>query len=75
MQECDCCTWLLAYDRIFSRQTNYRNERFTVSKDGNRLDYEISVTDPVNLVGTVAWDAAWHWIPGAKILPYECELQ
>ena len=49
-------------------------ERFTVSEDGKRLDYEVSVTDPENLVGAATWDAAWKWIPGTKIMPFEREL-
>jgi len=49
-------------------------ERFTVSDDGKWLDYEVSVTDSENLVGAATWDAAWQWIPGTKIMPFECEL-
>ena len=49
-------------------------ERFAVSDDGMRLDYEVTVTDPENLVGTATWDAAWKWVPGTKIMPFECEL-
>ncbi len=49
-------------------------ERFTVSGDGTRLDYEISVTDPENLVVPAIWDAAWKWVPNTRIMPFECEL-
>lgn len=49
-------------------------EQFTVSEDGKRLDYEVSVTDPENLLEPATWDAAWKWIPGTKIMPFECEL-
>ena len=49
-------------------------ERFTVSVDGKRLDYEVSVTDPENLVGAATWDAAWKWVANTKIMPFECEL-
>jgi len=48
-------------------------ERFTVSEDGNRLDYEVAVTDPPNLVEPAIEDAAWRWVPGTRIRPYECE--
>ena len=48
-------------------------ERFTVSDDGSQLDYEVTVTDPENIVGSVTWDAAWKWLPGTKIMPFECE--
>ncbi len=49
-------------------------ERFTVSVDGKRLDYEVSVTDPENLIEPAVWDAAWKWVPGTRIMPFECEL-
>jgi len=48
-------------------------ERFTVSEDGKRLDYEVSVTDPENLVEPATWDAAWQWVPDTKIMPFECD--
>ena len=48
-------------------------ERFTVSEDGNRLDYEVAVTDPPNLLEAAIEDAAWQWVPGIEIRPYECE--
>jgi len=48
-------------------------ERFTVSDDGKRLDYEVSVSDPENLVEPATWDAAWKWVPGTKIMPFECD--
>ena len=50
-------------------------ERFTLSQDGNDLAYEISATDPENLVEPAVWDAAWTWIPGTIIRPYECEVE
>ena len=46
----------------------------TISDDGKRLDYEVSVTDPENLVGAATWDAAWKWVTNTKIMPFECEL-
>lgn len=49
-------------------------ERFSLSQDGNDLAYEISVTDSENLVEPVVWVAAWTWIPGTIIRPYECEV-
>ena len=48
-------------------------ERFTVSEDGSRLDYELTVTDPENLVEPAIWDSAWSWVPGTEIRPFECE--
>lgn len=50
-------------------------ERFTVSEDGSRLDFEVTITDPENLVGSATWDAAWKWVPGTKIMPFECDLE
>jgi len=50
-------------------------ERFTLSDDGSRLEHEISVTDPPNLVEPAVWDATWQWIPGTVIRPYECDLE
>ena len=49
-------------------------ERFSLSQDGNELDYEIAVTDSENLVEPVVWVAAWTWIPETIIRPYECEV-
>ena len=49
-------------------------ERFTLSEDENRLDYEVTVTDPQFLVEPAIWDAAWIWRPGTEILPFECAI-
>jgi hypothetical protein len=49
-------------------------ERYTVSQDGSRLDYSVSVTDPPNLVEPAVWDAHWTWVPGTVIRPYQCQL-
>ena len=48
-------------------------ERFTVSEDGSRLDYEITVTDPQNLVEPAIQDATRSWVPGTEIRPFECD--
>ena len=50
-------------------------ERYTVSQDGSRLDYTVSVTDPPNLVEPAIWDAHWSWVPGTVVRSYECELE
>ena len=47
-------------------------ERFTLSENGTRLDYEVTVTDPLNLAEPAVEDAAWRWVPGTEISPYEC---
>ena len=48
-------------------------ERFTVSEDGSRVDYEVAVTDPQNLVEPAIWDAHWSRIPDLVIRPFECD--
>ena len=48
-------------------------EQYTVSEDGSRLDYEIAVTDPENLVEPAIWDEHWTWRPGVEIRAFECE--
>ena len=48
-------------------------ERYTVSDDGGRLDYEVAVTDPQYLVEPAIWDAHWRWIPELEIRPFECD--
>ena len=47
-------------------------ERFSVNEDGTRLAYQITVTDPENLLEPAVWEAAWVWVPGVQILPFEC---
>jgi hypothetical protein len=48
-------------------------ERFTVSEDGSRLQHEIVIIDPRNLVEPAIIDGFWNWVPGAEIKPYGCE--
>ncbi len=50
-------------------------ERFTLSEDGNRLDYELTVTDAPNLTTPATWDAAWVRVPGKQLMPYQCDPQ
>ncbi len=50
-------------------------ERFSLSADETRLDYEVAVTDHENLVEPAIWEAAWIWEPGAEIKPFECTLR
>lgn len=49
-------------------------ERFTVSVDESRLDYEVIITDPETLLEpmTISWH--WDWVPGEAIQPYNCTL-
>ena len=50
------------------------DERFTVSDDGNRLDWTIKVTDPVTLNEPWAWGAHWNWSPGEEVGTYDCTV-
>jgi len=47
-------------------------ERFSLSPDGNRLDYEITVTDPATFTEPVSLDGYWDWISGEEVKSYEC---
>jgi len=48
-------------------------ERFTPSDDGSRLDYEMTVTDPVNFTRPVVLSTHWFWLPSVRLMPYHCE--
>ena len=50
-------------------------ERFTLSEDENRIDYEVIVMDSQYLAEPAIWDASWIWLPGAEIIPFECTLR
>jgi hypothetical protein len=50
-------------------------ERYTLSEDEDRLDYEVIVIDPQYLLEPAIWDASWIWQPGAEIIPFECTLR
>ena len=49
-------------------------ERFSLSADASRLDYTITVTDPVTFTEPVAFQGYWVWVPGEEIKPYNCTL-
>jgi hypothetical protein len=48
-------------------------ERFTPTDDGSRLDYEMTVTDPVNFTRPVVLGTHWFWLPNVHVMPYHCE--
>lgn len=48
-------------------------ERFTAIEDGSFMDYEMVVTDAVNLLEPVTLTKKWIHVPGVEILPFECE--
>jgi hypothetical protein len=47
-------------------------ERFTPTADGSRLDYTVTVTDPVNFTRPVTLNRYWLDL-GETIVPYDCE--
>ena len=48
------------------------DEEFKLSKDGSRLDYVLTVTDPVNLAEPVIRDKYWVYVAEEEILPFDC---
>jgi hypothetical protein len=49
-------------------------ERFTLSGDENRLDYEITITDPELFSESITGTKVYKWVAGQEIRPYECVL-
>ena len=47
-------------------------ERFTVSPDGSRLNYVLTVTDPETFTEPVVLKRSWIWKPGEQVLPFNC---
>jgi len=47
-------------------------ERFELTPDGSRLDYEMTVTDPATFTEPVVLTKRWGWRPNDEVLPYEC---
>jgi hypothetical protein len=47
-------------------------ERFTLSEDGSRLDYVLTVTDAATFAAPVTLRKAWEYRPGEELKPYEC---
>lgn len=50
-------------------------ERFTVSEDERRLDYELTITDPNILAEPVTWSTYYVSGRGEVIRPYECTVE
>ena len=53
-----------------------------MSEDETRLQYEIVITDPENLVEPAIWEHTWVYKPGDQMLPgiepgerFECVLR
>jgi hypothetical protein len=47
-------------------------ERFTVSPEGERLDYTITITDPEYLIKPMTFGKHWVWYPDAVVGNYDC---
>ena len=50
-------------------------ERFTVTDDGRRLDYELTITDPATLTEPVTWGTYYVSDRGDVVRPYECNVE
>ena len=50
-------------------------ERFSVSEDGQHLDYSVEATDPAVFTETVLMEKRWIWIPGEEVKPYDCSYE
>lgn len=48
-------------------------ERFTPSKEGNRLDYTLTVTDPAIFTQPVVLKTFWSWKPGEQVHRFNCK--
>jgi len=47
-------------------------ERYAVDDAGSRLDYELTVTDPGLFTEPVVLRKSWRWVPGDRVLPFNC---
>lgn len=48
-------------------------ERFSMSADGSRLNYRLTVTDPDTFTAPVNLERSWIWKPGERVLPFNCK--
>ena len=48
-------------------------ERFSVSEDGSRLEYQIAISDPESFLETVSAERYWIWRPEIVVGRYACE--
>ncbi len=49
-------------------------ERFTLSEDGSRLDYSLTVTDPANFTEPVMLTKFWVWYPEMTVESFQCRI-
>jgi Family of unknown function (DUF6152) len=47
-------------------------EHFSVSADGSRLNYLLTVTDPDTFTAPANLRRSWIWKPGERVLPFNC---
>jgi hypothetical protein len=50
-------------------------ERFSLSDDETRLDYEVVMTDPQTLTEQAARYGHWVWVPGEELQACNCTLE
>jgi hypothetical protein len=50
-------------------------ERFTLSERGDRLDYSMTYSDPVNLIEPMTFGKYWVWYLDAEVGGYACSVQ
>jgi hypothetical protein len=49
-------------------------ERYTVSEDGDRLDWEATMTDPLVFTEPMVFRGDMEWVPGEVVKPFNCTL-
>ena len=47
-------------------------ERFSLSQDQRRLDYEMTIIDAATFIEHVTMTSHWIWRPGETVKPYNC---
>jgi len=47
-------------------------ERFTLDEAGSKLSYELEVEDPWLFTEPVTLSKSWRWLPGDRVLPFDC---
>jgi len=47
-------------------------ERFSLTPDGSRLEYEMTVTDPATFTAPVVLTKSWGYRPNDAVRPYNC---
>ncbi len=49
-------------------------ERFMLNESNDRLDYNVTVTDPTTFAEPATLAGAWYWNPGEEIKPFQCAM-